>query len=53
MKSQNAFAWIVAVSLGSATYFATGLTIGSPFAEIVGLAVLVGTAFHLGRKRSE
>lgn len=50
MKNLNTFGWIVAVILGSATYFVIGLTVGSPFAEIAGLAVLIGTVFHLGRK---
>ena len=50
MKNLNTFGWIVAVILGSAAYFVIGLTVGSPFAEIAGLAVLIGTVFHLGRK---
>jgi len=50
MKKPNTFGWVVAVILGSTVYFVIGLTIGSPFAEIAGLAALIGTAFHLGRK---
>jgi len=58
MKTRNRFAWFkcytipIAVSLGLTTYVAAAVTVGSPFAEVFSLVVLVGTATYLSRKRS-
>tara|TARA_B100001750_G_C14939067_1_gene317879 strand:- start:216 stop:401 length:186 start_codon:yes stop_codon:yes gene_type:complete len=57
MKNRNKFAWFkcytipIAVFLGLTTYVAAAVTVGSPFTEVLSLAVVVGTAAYLGRKR--
>ena len=43
MKNRNRFAWLIAAGLGLATYLVAALTVGSPFAEVAGFAVLLGS----------
>ena len=43
MKNRNRFAWLIAAGLGLATYMVAALTVGSPFAEGFGFAVLIGS----------
>lgn len=53
MKNRNRFAWLIAASLGLAAYVVAVLTVGSPFAEGFGFAVLVGTAVWFVRNGTE
>ena len=58
MKNRNRFAWLkcytvpIAASLGLTTYVGAVVTVGSPFAEVAGFAVLVVTVAYLGRKKA-